>query len=338
MAQGVFWVGQDGNVWVKDEYGTRNMGNPGPQGDSQFFVQNGKLVDKYADYPGQPGSVMDYDMIADPVVNSSAPRGTTGGSALNMAAINNTQAAIDQIPGLLEAALAAERQRFQNTVGGFDAQEKAQRGTYNQSTITNQQNYDANFMDAIRAGIKGLGGVMGILRGTGAAGGSIEGDARNVVGGVTASDIRGGADTQRENQTALDSSLSTFLTDLGIKRRANEDTFTNNERAIRRDSATQLQDLFSKMAGYYGDAGRTADRDTWMSKAGALTPEIAQNSRTQVSAYDQTPVQVKAPELTAFSGPTQPNVVTAPSGGQVGSGIFTMTDRRRERQSAPVGA
>lgn len=91
------------------------------------------------------------------------------------------------------------------------------------------------------------------------------------------------------------------------------------------------------MAGFYGDAGRTAERDSFMTRAGALTPAIAANSRTALSAYDTTPVVVEAPKVTAFAEPTQPNAIAAPQDGQVGSGIFTMTDRRR-REPALAGA
>ncbi len=89
------------------------------------------------------------------------------------------------------------------------------------------------------------------------------------------------------------------------------------------------------MAGFYGDVDNVGESNNWMARAGALTPDIAANSRTQVSNYDTAPVSVKAPELTAFAGPTQPSTVTAP-GGQVGSGIFTMTDTRRRREQAPA--
>ena len=323
MASGVYWQGQDGNTYMRGE------------GDAQ-------AIKWFA--PLQSPEQMGYTQIDDPVnptqtAPTSAPTGGTyvAPKVLNTGAIQNTQATIDQLPALLQAAIEAENQRYSNAIGGFGAQEQAQRGTYDKSTTTNQLNYDSNFMDSIRAGVKGLGGLFNVLRGTGAAGSSVEGDVRDVVGGVTAGDIRGGADTRNENQDALDASLSTFLTDLGMKRRVNEDTRVNNERAIRRDSATQLQDLYSKMAGFYGDADRVAERDQFMTRAGSLTPEIAANSRTQVSNYDSTPVAVQAPQLTAFAAPSQPNSIAAPSNGQVGSGIFTMSDRRRDRQQVPVG-
>lgn len=277
--------------------------------------------------------------------STGAPVGGGGAvlPALNQAAINNTQRAIDEIPGLLEAAIAAESTRRQNALRGFNDQEQGQRKTYEGSTTTNQQNYDGNYMDSIRAGIKGLGGLFNILRGTGAAGGTAEDMVRDTVGGVTSQDIRSGADTRDANQTELDTVLSNFLTELKGKRQAAEDTFENNQRAIRRDSQTQLQDLYGKMAGYYGDAERTAEATDWMNKAGSLTPKIAQNSRMQQSAYDTKPVQVKAPELTAFAEPSQPEMATAPANGQVGSGIFTMSRREREQENQvpnalPAGA
>lgn len=319
---GVYWQGADGNYYVRAD---------GVEGVQAFSNTN------FA--PLAPDIINSLVRIDDPNppptqgTTSTAPTGGGGGAAapvLNQAGVTNTQRTINEIPGLLQAALAAEGTSYGNTKGGFDASETTQRGAYDTGTTTNQQNYDANFMDSIRAGIKGLGGLMSLLRGTGAGGGTAEDIARDTVGGVTAGDIRGGADIRKENQGALDTSLGTFLTDLGIKRRAAEDTRVNNERAIRRDSNTQLQDLFGKMAGFYGDVGDEGNANTWMNRAGDLTPDIARYSRTQVSPYDTTPVAVQAPNLAAFAAPTQPSVVTAP-GGQVGSGIFTMNEPRRRR-------
>lgn len=270
---------------------------------------------------------------------SGAPAGGTG-TPLNTAAIGNTQIALDQLPALLQAALDAEATNHTNTVGAFNDQEVNQRGQYDKSTVTNQGNYDANYMDSIRAGIKGLGGLMSILRGTGAAGGTAETLARDTVGDVTASDIRGGADTQQGNQTALDTSLSSFLTELKGKRQTADDTFENNKRAYARDNASQMQDLYGKMAGYYSDAGQTGKATDFMNRAGSLTPEIARNSMAKQSVYDTAPVAVQAPQLTAFADPSQPNVAVAPDSGQVGTGIFTMNKKKEQVQqpvALPVG-
>ncbi len=326
----VYWIGNDGNVYLHNADGSaQNLGAATGTGTTANLVLNGAKqipIPNASPVPTSPSS-------------TPAPANPTGVThpALNQGAVDNTQATIDQIPGLLNAALGSEATNHQNSVNTFDQQEAGQRSTYGTSTDTNQQNYDANFMDAIRAGSKGLGNLLQLLRGSGASGGSAEQQVNDVVGGVTSDDIRTGQNTQKNNQTSLDGSLSQFLTDLHGKRQSNDDTFTNNNRAIQRDSATQLQDLYGKMAGYYGDAGNTGQRDALMAKAGSYTPEIAANSRTAVSNYDTTPVVIHAPNLTAFSAPSQPATATAPVDGQVGSGIFAI-DNRRKDSSTPAAA
>lgn len=335
----IFWVGADGNLYFKGAQGVQNwgsskdynLGNGGIQASSQSSNPQAKAL-------GEGSGFINATQIADPNAPKAPanPTGTTS-PALNTGAVANTQGSIDQIPGLLQAALAAEDQTHTNSNNTFNAQETAQNASHDAGTVTNQQNYDANTMASVRSGIQGLGGLLALLRGSGAAGGTAEDQVKDVVGGQTSDDIRSGSDTQKANQTSLDSALSTFLTDLKGKRQANDDTYTNNLRSINRDSETQLQDLYSKMAGYYSDAGRTAEANDFTGRAGALTPQIAGNTKTQVSAYDTTPVAVQAPQVQAFAAPTQPNIVAAPSDGTIGSGIFTL-NKRKDDSVVPIAA
>lgn len=264
-----------------------------------------------------------------PVV--TAPTGGTASPALDTGAVNATQLSIQQIAPLLAAALGGENTNFQNVQNEDNAQAVTQQQTHDTGTVTNQQNYDSNFMASIRAGIQGLGGLINLLRGSGAAGGTAEDQVKSVVGGTTANDIQTGQQTQKANQTSLDSSLSTFLTNLQLKRQQDADTHTNNVRSIQGNSATQLQDLYSKLAGFYGSAGQTAQADNYETQASAQTPTIAANTPTAVSAYDTTPVAVTSPQITAFAPVAQPNVVSgAPQDGQVGSGIFTISKPKKD--------
>lgn len=200
LAGQVYWTGTDGNVYLKSPTGVTNLGSA-QQAKPWDLTLNGaqEIADPNPGGGGGGGG-------------STAPSGT-GASypALNRGAVNNTQLAIDQIPALLAAALANEDTGYGNTTAGFNSQEEAQRGTYDKSTTTNQLNYDANFMDSIRAGIKGFGNMLAILRGTGAAGGTAQDNVQDVVGSVTSNDIRTGADTRDTNQSALDASLSQFF-------------------------------------------------------------------------------------------------------------------------------
>lgn len=332
MAGAVYWIGQDNNIWYKDGSGTRNMGRADATvtrpDDTGFYDPWAESIDSAV---RTNATRIDDPMVQQETTNTAPTGGSTAPQykEFNEAAANNTQKAIDQIPGLIQAALTAEQQKYQNTLRDFAQQEQSQRGQYDQSSTTNMQNYDANMMDSVRAGVRGLSGLMNLLRGTG-----VEDQARDIVSNQASQDIRQGYDTRTENQTQLDNTLSSFLTDLGRKKEANEDAFENNQRAARRDYNSQLQDLYGKMAGFYSEAGQKDNATNWMNKAGSLTPEIGRDSRVQVSNYDTAPVQVKAPEISAFTAPTEQAVTSTNTNGQLGSGIFTVNsndDRRRDR-------
>lgn len=328
----VYWIGQDGNVYVDG----RNMGRDTGGGNAGgYSAAMGSGVARYIDDPNPGGG---YNAGATP--GSRVGGGGGVSPALNTAAIAGTQRSLDEIPGLLQAALEAERNSYGNTTAAFDAQEQGQRKTYDESTTTNQQNYDSNLMASIRAGIKGLSGLFSTLRGTGGgANETAQGWARDAVGEVTSNDIRMGADTQKENQMGLDGALGTFLTGLSGKRQAAEDTRINNERSISRDFLTQEQKLMQDMAGFYNQGGNEAEAVNWVNRASGLTPNISANSKAQVSKYDTTPVSVAAPELTAFGTPTQPNVTSInPENGQLGAGIFSVDGQRKRQQMQPAVA
>lgn len=341
MANAAAWIGQDGNLWYRGNQGVQNWGSA-----KNYEFTNGGLRSVNQNTPlGQgAGFAPSVSQIDDPVnqpqqqapAYDSGGGGGAAGPVLNQAAINNTQGTIDQMGSILQRALAEEANKYRNIQSGFGAQKQQQQGQYDESTTTNQQNYDGNLMASIRAGSKGLGGLMSMLRGTGTA----EDWARQAVQGTTANDIRMGADTQKENQSGLDNTLSTFLSSLKQKEQEAADTFSNNKRAVTRDSNSQLQSLYEKMAGFYSDADRTADANSWMAKAGGLTPAIARDSVAKTSRYDTAPIKVAAPELTAFSGATDQAVTSSDNSGpgQLGSGIFTIGDEeRRRKQQAPVG-
>ena len=150
MGNQAAWVA-DGNLWWRQGDQVINAGSA-----NQYEFTNGGLRALDFNTPLGQGSgfAPGVDQIADPNAPQQAPVSSGTGvrrPVLDQAAVNNTQATIDQIPALLEAALQAERQKYNNTVADFNAQEQGQRKTYDESTVTNQQNYDANFMDSIRA-------------------------------------------------------------------------------------------------------------------------------------------------------------------------------------------
>lgn len=249
---------------------------------------------------------------------------------LNQAAVNNTQGSIDELAGILQRALDAENQKYTDAETLFNEQQAGEQGRYDKGTETNQLNYDSNLMASLRAGAKGLGGLLSILRGTGA-----EGWANDAVRDTTSSDIRTGLDTRNENQTSLDNGMGSFLGELAGKRRDNEATRQNNEFAHRGNNASEAQRLYKEMAGFYSDAEDTGNATRLMNKAGEYTPEIAKYSVAPVRGYDSSPVKVQAAPVTAFGGAAEQNV-NYDGGSNPNNGIFTINNTRKKL--AGVGA
>lgn len=254
----------------------------------------------------------------------------TTSASLNSAAIANTNKSLAELPGILQRTLEAYQQGYNNAQQSYDAQQAQQQAKYDTNTTQNQQNYDANLMAALRSGVTGLSGLLSILRGSGA-----EGWAKNAVADTTNSDIRTGLNTQQQNQTSLDDSLSSFLTDLADKRHQNDVTLQNNQFAAQKANATQMQDLYTKLAGYYSDGGNNAETTKYMNLAGDQTSNIAKYGTVPVAAYNTTPAEVTAPTVTAFSSPTQQSITSNP-GESSSNGIFTIGDTRK--RLAGVGA
>src|SRR5690606_24744382 len=70
-----------------------------------------------------PDYVGTGEMLMRPSNNNTTPTPTTPGPVLDTAAINAAQAQLAELPGLRERQLAADEQRFKNTMGRFDTQE-----------------------------------------------------------------------------------------------------------------------------------------------------------------------------------------------------------------------
>lgn len=326
---GIYWVGSDNNTYYKggggDSAPVLNLG----KGDQRFhpLIKRGATL---VDDPNPGGGVL----AASTTAPSSGGGGGSAPPVLNQAAVDATQASLASLDTILANALASSKTGYTNAITQLDEQEKQERGRYDEGTVGNMKNYDSNLAASLRAGRSGRAGLMAALRGGGGSGNSFARDwVENTVGDTTSNDIREGYNTYDENRNELDTSLSTLLTGLKGKRQQNEDTLANNERAARLYDAQQRQDLLQKLAGIYGEAERP-EASTYIAQAGSYAPTIAQNMGAQVSSFDATPVEVKAPDVTAFSAPEQKSMGATPN---QSTGVFSLTDPRRRKQEQLAG-
>lgn len=345
MAQAVAWIGQDGNLYYGsgvEGTGVQNMGKWA----GNYEQSSGGIRSTNFDTPlGQGAGFMpNVKMMDDPNPSGNVPSSSTapsGGSGrvydpLNQGAVDATNASLASLDTILANALANAQRGYKNAVGTMNQQEQSQRKSYDEGTLSNMQNYDANLGASLRAGRSGLSGLMAALRGGGGAGNDFARDwVQNTVADTAANDIREGYNTFDENKRGLDTTLSTFLTELGRKRQENEDTLVNNRRAANLYDAQQKQSLNQTLSELYGKAGMFDQASDFMGRAGSQAGRIAENSGARVSAYNTKPVEVESPDITAFAAPEERSMTASPD--RTSSGIFSILDpRRREREA--VGA
>lgn len=324
---GIFWRGADNNVYVAGDRGVNNAG---------------VWDDNTSDYWQSRG----YDLSNDPNVgNPGAGRATSpgagaGGSGsgnqpLNQAAVDATNQGLAGLDTILAQALSRAGTQRDNLRDALNTQQTQGVAQYDENTLRNMQNYDANLGASLRAGRSGLSGLMAALRGGGGGGNQFAKDwVQNTVADTTSNDIREGYDTFDENRRGLDSSHSTFLNELAGRRRENEDTFVNNQRAAQLYDAQQRQSLLQQLSGLYGDAGNRGQADTFMRQAGDQNSRIAQNMGAEVRRFNDAPIQVQSPDMTAFSSPEQQAMTATPNRN---TGVFAINDPRRFREEEKEG-
>lgn len=291
---------------------------------------HGTIVDAIRGYADstRPG----YGVPSSGVTTSQAPGGSSA-PRLNQVGINAANAQLGTLDAELARALAAEERDYQNTLGGYDAEAAERLRQRDEGVTRNTQNYDSNLMASLRAGSRGIGGLMQILRGS--AGTAVE-RAQDAVADTTADDIRAGYDTNRENTEAITSAYNTFATSDELRRKQLEDQYANNRMAAEADKFSRQQQLLNDLAGYYSQAGMNAQANDFSSRAVALQPELSARSVRQVSKITPQQASWQAPEITAFSGASAPEVITPTEQGRIGAGVFTLGDERRRRE-VPVG-
>jgi len=329
---GVYWYGQDGNIWLKGNDGVKNVGAlddiRGTDFATAIFANNQRIDDPN---PGNPGANSSQNTAPTPrQTGNSAP----ANKPLNQAQVDATNQSLGSLGQILANAYASAQTGYDNARDQLNSQETTQRARYDQESLKNQQNYDANLGASLRAGRSGLSGLMAALRGGGGGGNDYARNwIQNTVADTTANDIREGYNTFDENRTAQDNNLSTFLTDLEGKRRENEDALVNNRRAADLYDAQQKQGLYQKLADLYGESGNAGENARYLGLAGGQAGNIAQNMGAQVSRYNSSPIEVKSPDMTAFASPEQQSM--GASENARGTGIFSMLDpRRREKELA----
>lgn len=346
-SSGVFWIGADGNGYVKGPNGVQNYGKVSASSANGFEGALGSVQAKQINDPNPPQQSNTPNDTGGGYGsnNVSAGNGGVGGGAASIAgpvyadksndiALQNaglgavdsqTQGAIDKINASLAAVL-----------GGYDAETGANTKNYSDQSNNNQNQLQTGKQTALVNAANGRRGLLGTL---GSIGGLSEDSMRlanDAVQHGANEDLSGAGQTYASNQSGLDTAFNTYsAADKSRRDRANNAAADDSQNA-RNSGANAKQTFYTNLSNDYAAQGDKANSSKYSGMAASLYPEIAATN---------VPARTIAPETAAYTPSTLASYLakgntlvqtTAPAqtGGLMAPGLTATT---KKQQQSPVG-
>lgn len=261
MGTGVYWVGQDGNTYMKAS---------GISGVQKWSA------------PLLPPDQLGLTQIADPSAPTPAPTNPTGASGpavvdkSNDIALNN--AGLTGADQQQTAGLGSIDKALGGLIGQYDTEKTANEGNYGSQSDTNRGNLQTNKETALVNATQGRRGLFGTLSSLGALNGSGIDLANEAVQKGANEDLTGAEGNFSTNQTGLDSAITKFRQDDERRRNDANSAATNAKGKVQHDTAVTKQGIFSNLANDYAAMGDKGSASRYTQMAADLYPTVANNS------------------------------------------------------------
>lgn len=321
---GVYWVGQDGNVWYKTGTGTVNAGKPITTSDNGF------------DAAGMSGV---GSRIADPLApaggSSSAPVSGSGGGGSSYidtsAARSATQQNIDSLINRqhnMDASAQDSYDQLMKTYGQEDALSQQQ---YDDSVASNESTRSSNLNEALTAAAQGRQGLRSTLSGLNALNGTGALLADRAVASAANKDVGGANDAFDTNAKNLNTAEAQVTLDQ--KKRIDEaskqlqNAKTKNAATV----ATDRQGLFKDMASYFTQSGDNGSAASWLARIPGENGAIEAGDRVAAPSFQAMDAKFTPAATNNYLAGTQDMSVQtqgAPGGTAFNSPLFAATKKR----------
>jgi hypothetical protein len=306
--KGVYWVGADGNVYLKGAGGNgASVTNLGLSGNVKQSQLGGAYEINDPNPPKSPTAAL---------TSSSSGTGYTDETsdiASNQAGLN-----------ALGAGLTTENNSINSKIGGIDALYAGDLGTAkNNYTTESQANTDdlqSNKEVALQNAVQGRQGLYGTLASLGALNGTGLVLANNAVAKGANEDLATAANNFSTNKDSLDTAYNTYTTEeQNAKKQADDAAATDLTQAKNSSLRTQQQYL-SAIANDYTKEGNTAQAKNYFAQANALFDPINQTNVPATSDFGYTGSTWNTPSLNQITSKAN-NTSVLPT---QGSGVFNV--------------
>jgi hypothetical protein len=289
MAGAVFWVGSDGNVYLKGDASV-NKGattNIGSASDNKI-VGNGKgLESNTLSQSIQAQQIADPDPGPKTAPTATTPAaetdssGSSGGSGSattyddksNDIALQN--AGLGAVDTQTAAGIAAINASLAKLNSQYDGETATNETNYTNSSNDNQSELQTNKQTALVNAANGRQGLLGALASIGALSGTGVEEANNAVQSGANTDLAGAGDTYATNQSSLDDAMGEYNEE-NTERKADAQTEADNAITnAQNQGATAKQTFLTNLSNDYSAEGNAGQAKTYTAQAAALYPTIA---------------------------------------------------------------
>ena len=276
----VYWVGQDGNIWMTRDGKTSNMGKAVHTYDTGFdsdmvSMEGGTRIEDpnpgnkqasndtgSANYGGSSSGGRSYSSSS----SSSAYDAEEAKRKAEEEALKNRMRGIydrqiediknneASLSGQLKNALAGVKGEYDQYKNEQQSAYNSNKGDYDNSTKQNQQNLQTNRNDITNRASAGLRGLLRVLGAMGAGGGSV---ARYGVPDMVtrqANDEYNNANkVYAQNQQNLDTDWNNYLNDYENDKKKLEDWYNGQVKAKKQENYEKGQSLLADLVTAYGN-------------------------------------------------------------------------------------
>lgn len=271
MANSVYWVGADGNIWQDGI----NRGKALGTSDVGFDA---------ATASGEARRIADPNPPKTAVTAPANPNATGSGSGSGTARADKSNDIALQLAGLgavdsqTTTGLSAIDKALGGLRGQYDTETAANENTYKTSSDTNTGNLEKNKQTALVNAAQGRRGLFGTLSSLGALSGTGITLANQAVQKGANTDLGGADDSYKENQSTLDTSIGTYRAE-DARRRQDAETAAENARTnTRGEAAKSRMSFYSNLANDYAAQLDPGNAKKYTDLAASLYPEMARTS------------------------------------------------------------
>lgn len=326
----VYWVGTDGNVYVKGPGGNgaavQNFGQATSQaGANGIEAKLGSIQGTQISDPNAPPQTV--------AQTASSGSGTTFDDKSNDIAQQN--AGLSAVGTQTSTGISATEDALAKLFGQYDTEASSAATSAKANSDQNSVNLSKNEQTALVNAAQGRQGLYSTLASLGALNGSGITLATDAVQKGANDDLSGAADNYDTNQQSIDSALGTFNAEDKERRDDATTDAQDAEEAVQNEGAKDTLGYYQNLSNDYAAEGDSTNASKYSNLAASLFPTIA-STTVPAAGPSYSAAAYTAPTLASYLSGNQDTSVSSTPSNATGGGPGLVATTVKKKVATPV--